>query len=215
MKLNIAYPTKGTQKMYTIDNLTAMKLYGMRLRQQFNGDLIGNGFEGYIFKITGGDDESGRPMKTGILSDKKVRLLLGGNTSGYRQREKGVRKRKTVRGSIIANDIAVLSLIILQEGTNPLPGLTDKVIPCSHLPKRAKALREMFNIPEGENIKKFIKNLIYEKAEDKTKIKFPTIKPTREDNSKYLLLKQQRKENKEARRAKTMALEKEYREKYL
>ncbi|KAJ8909531.1 hypothetical protein NQ315_003535 [Exocentrus adspersus] len=201
--------------MITVDNNVAMKLYGMRLKQQVSGDIIGNGFEGYLLKITGGDDESGRPMKNGILTDKKVKLLLGKNTTGYRQREKGVRKRKTVHGCVIGNDIAVVCMIILQEGPNPIPGLTDTFNPCSHLPKRANALRSMFNIPTGENITRFIKNLVYQKAEDKSKIKYPKIKPTREDLSKYYEKKQKYEENKIKRLEKSAALKKEYEEKYL
>ena len=43
---------------------------------EIEGDLIGDEFKGYIFKITGGNDKQGFPMKQGVLKASRVRLLL-------------------------------------------------------------------------------------------------------------------------------------------
>ena len=43
---------------------------------EIRGDLLGDQFKGYIFKITGGNDKQGFPMKQGILVNKRVRILL-------------------------------------------------------------------------------------------------------------------------------------------
>jgi hypothetical protein len=44
--------------------------------------------QGYVFRITGGNDKQGFPMKQGVLTNKRVRLLLGKNQSCYRPRRK-------------------------------------------------------------------------------------------------------------------------------
>ncbi len=37
---------------------------------------MGDEFKGYIFRITGGNDKQGFPMKQGVLVNGRVRLLL-------------------------------------------------------------------------------------------------------------------------------------------
>ncbi|PZQ94204.1 MAG: hypothetical protein DI539_31185 [Flavobacterium psychrophilum] len=49
-------------------------------------------------RVTGGNDKQGFPMKQGVLTTGRVRLLLGQGHSCYRQRRKGERKRMSVRG---------------------------------------------------------------------------------------------------------------------
>eukprot|EP00494_Astrolonche_serrata_P003222 UN03228 len=53
-------------------------------------------------------------MKQGVLTNRRVRLLLQKGHSCYRPRRKGERKRKSVRGCEVASDIAVLSLVIIK-----------------------------------------------------------------------------------------------------
>jgi small subunit ribosomal protein S6e len=44
--------------------------------QEIDGEVLGEEFKGYIFKITGGNDKQGFPMKQGVLVNGRVRLLL-------------------------------------------------------------------------------------------------------------------------------------------
>ncbi len=43
---------------------------------EIEGGLLGDQFKGYIFKITGGNDKQGFPMKQGILFNGRVRILF-------------------------------------------------------------------------------------------------------------------------------------------
>eukprot|EP00866_Antonospora_locustae_P002403 jgi/Antlo1/2403/1195 len=200
--------------MIPIDFQTSMRLYGLRLGAQVEGELIGEDFRGYVFKITGGDDVSGLPMKDGVFTDKRVRLLLKKGNKGYRCREKGVRKRKSVRGCIISGEIAVVSMIILKEGEKPIEGLTDRVVECSHLPKRASKLRKLFNIPKDANIVEFIKEQIRNNSDSEKKIRYPRIKVTRLITPMRIERKRKRLEEKEARKIKSENERKEYMKKY-
>ena len=44
--------------------------------QEVPGDNLGDEFKGYIFRITGGNDKQGFPMKQGVMHPTRVRLLL-------------------------------------------------------------------------------------------------------------------------------------------
>lgn len=50
--------------------------YDRRMGQEIDGAVLGEEFKGYIFKITGGNDKQGFPMKQGVLVNGRVRLLL-------------------------------------------------------------------------------------------------------------------------------------------
>lgn len=177
MKLNIAHPTNGTQKMYEIEHKAELKLYGRKVGDQFNGELIDEKFTGYVFEITGGDDAQGFPMSRKYLTPNRVRPLLKKGDVGYRCRRRGVRKRKSVRGAIVSEDINVLSLIIIRVGEQELDGLTNVIKPKTHLPKRDEKLIKLFNIPEGADIVSFVKDFLTKSAGTED-FKMPTIKPT-------------------------------------
>ena len=68
-------------------------------------------FQGYTLRISGGNDKQGFAMKQGVLSNGRVRLLLGANHSIYRARRVGQRHRRSVRGCIVGADLSVLNLV--------------------------------------------------------------------------------------------------------
>lgn len=178
MKLNIASPVNGTQKMYEIDHKSELKLYGRKIGDQINGELIDSKFNGYVFEITGGDDRQGFPMSKKYLTPNRVRPLLKKGDTGYRCRRRGVRKRKSVRGAIVSEEINVLSLIIIKVGNQDLDGVTNIIKPRTHLPKREEKLIKMFNVPENEDVKKFVANCFKQMGEGIENFKIPKIKPT-------------------------------------
>jgi small subunit ribosomal protein S6e len=111
---------------------------------EVSGDALGDEFKGYVFKITGGNDKQGFPMKQGVLVQGRVRLLLSKGHSCYRPRKTGERKRKSVRGCIAGSDLSAISLTVVKQGEADIPGLTDVQIPKRLGPKRASKIRKMF-----------------------------------------------------------------------
>ena len=75
-------------------------------------------FQGYVVRISGGNDKQGFPMKQGILTTGRVRLLLSKGHSCYRPRRSGERKRKSVRGCIVDANMSVLNLVVVKKGMN-------------------------------------------------------------------------------------------------
>ncbi|ORX49737.1 ribosomal protein S6e [Piromyces finnis] len=157
MKLNISYPATGAQKLIDIEDEHKIRVfYEKRMSAEVDGAAIGDEFKGYIFKITGGNDKQGFPMKQGLLTNHRVRLLLSKGHSCYRPRRVGERKRKSVRGCIVGSDIAVLSLAIVKQGEQEIEGLTDRSCPKRLGPKRASNIRKMFNLSKEDDVRQYV-----------------------------------------------------------
>ncbi|GAB5356759.1 hypothetical protein AAMO2058_000316400 [Amorphochlora amoebiformis] len=154
MKLNISCPATGCQKCIEIeDEKKLLPFYDMRMAQEIEGDVLGEEYKGYVFKITGGNDKQGFPMVQGVLLSTRTRLLLKKGSPCYRPRRKGERKRKSVRGCIVSHDLSVLNLAIVRKGDNDVQGLTDEksAKPRRLGPKRANKIRKLFNLgPDGD-----------------------------------------------------------------
>ncbi|KAH0585723.1 40S ribosomal protein S6-B [Termitomyces sp. J132] len=157
MKFNIANPATGAQKLIDLDEERRYRVfYDKKISQEVPGDSLGDEWKGYIFRITGGNDKQGFPMKQGVLLPYRVRLLLADGHSCYRTRRAGERKRKSVRGCIVGPDIAVLSLVIVKQGESEIPGLTDNVLPKRLGPKRATKIRRFFNLGKEDDVRKYV-----------------------------------------------------------
>lgn len=139
------------------------------------GDSVGDEFKGYIFKITGGNDKQGFPMKQGVLHPTRVRLLLSKGHSCYRPRRSGERRRKSVRGCITGMDLSVLSVAIVKQGEADIPGLTDVSQPKRLGPKRASKIRKFFNLSKEDDVRKFVIRREITKEGKKTYTKAPKI----------------------------------------
>merc|ERR1711935_456815 len=157
MKLNIACPETGAQKSIDIDDdKKLLPFFDKRVSQEVMGDSLGDEFTGYRFRITGGNDKQGFPMMQGILTPERVRLLLRKGSKCYRQRRTGEMKRKSVRGCIVSQDLSVPNLVIVQNGSSPLPGITDVERPIRLGPKRATKIRKLFNLGDKEDVRKYV-----------------------------------------------------------
>merc|ERR550519_2301875 len=112
MKLNIAYPATGCQKLIEIEDDRKLRVFfDKKMAQEVPGDSLGDEWKGYVFRIGGGNDKQGFPMMQGVLSHGRVRLLLGAVHPCYRPRRTGQRHRRSVRGCIVDANLSVLHLI--------------------------------------------------------------------------------------------------------
>lgn len=155
MKLNIAYPALGTQKLFEFES-DVRALYDRRIGQEIDGELISPDFAGYVLKITGLNDKQGFAAQPGVLLPGRVRLLLDKDSKNYRPRRTGERKRKSVHGAILGPDVAVVALVIVKQGDNDIPGLTDTTEPKRHGPKRANHIRQLFGLTKEDDVRKFV-----------------------------------------------------------
>jgi len=127
-----------------------------RMGNEVPADSLGDEWKGYILRITGGNDKQGFPMKQGVMLPTRVQLLLSDGHSCYRPRRTGERKRKSVRGCIVGQDLAVLALSVVKQGDQDIPGLTDVVQPKRLGPKRATKIRRFFGLSKQDDVRKFV-----------------------------------------------------------
>eukprot|EP00946_MAST-07B_sp_MAST-7B-sp1_P004556 g4556.t1 len=157
MKLNIANPTTGQQTCIEVTDEKKLRIfYDLRMGDVVDADTLGDEWKGYQFKITGGNDKQGFPMMQGVLKAQRVRLLLKGGSKCYRQRRTGERKKKSVRGCIVASDISILNLVVVQKGEGEVEGLTDKAEPRRLGPKRANKIRKLFNLSKEDDVRQYV-----------------------------------------------------------
>ncbi|KAJ9631201.1 40S ribosomal protein S6-B [Exophiala oligosperma] len=157
MKLNVSYPANGSQKLIEVEDERKLRVFmDKRMGNEVPADSLGDEWKGYIVRITGGNDKQGFPMKQGVMLPTRVQLLLSEGHSCYRPRRTGERKRKSVRGCIVAQDLSVLALSIVKQGEGDIPGLTDVVNPKRLGPKRATKIRRFFGLTKQDDVRKFV-----------------------------------------------------------
>jgi small subunit ribosomal protein S6e len=86
------------------------------------GDIIELGFlgaGGYKIELTGGSDGSGFPMRRDIRGPNRAEVLLTKGV-GFRAKEKGERRRKTVRGNTYSAEIVQVNSKVVEFGPTPL-----------------------------------------------------------------------------------------------
>lgn len=110
-KLVISDPKSGRAKQITIGDPESYALIGLKIGDEIDGSSIG--LPGLRLKITGGSDKAGFPMIPYLPGGRKYRILLSG-PPGFRPKEKGLRRRKMVRGNVITEDIVQVNMVVVE-----------------------------------------------------------------------------------------------------
>uniref|UniRef100_A0A2K5DV17 Small ribosomal subunit protein eS6 n=1 Tax=Aotus nancymaae TaxID=37293 RepID=A0A2K5DV17_AOTNA len=166
-------------------------------------DALGEEWKGYVVRISGGNDRQGFPMKQGVLTHGRVRLLLSKGHSCYRPRRTGERKRKSVCGCIVGYS------------------WTDTTVPRHLGPKRASRIRKLFSLSKEDDVRQYVVRKPLNKEGKKSRTEAPKIQRlvtprVLQHKRQCIALKKQRpKKNKEesAEYAKLLAKRKEAKEK--
>ncbi len=95
----------------------AKQIVNLSIGDEFDGDIVG--LPGYSLKITGGSDKNGFPMRKDIDGPRRVKSLLSGGI-GYKPIGDGVKRRKTVRGNVISDDIVQINTIVAKAGNKSI-----------------------------------------------------------------------------------------------
>ncbi|CAF0878656.1 unnamed protein product [Brachionus calyciflorus] len=157
MKLNISNPATGAQKLLEVEDDRKLRPFmDKRISQEVDASCLGDEWKGYVVRISGGNDKQGFPMKQGILTNNRVRLLMARGTSCYRERRSGERRRKSVKGCIVDGNLSVLSLVVVKKGEQEIDGLTNRIVPRVRGPKRANKIRKLFNLTKEDDVRKYV-----------------------------------------------------------
>ena len=98
----------------------AKNFVGKEIGDTFNGEIVD--LNGYELEITGGSDKSGFPMRASIEGSERERVLIE-DGSGIREKEDGMKRRKSVRGKTVSTEIEQLNAKVVEEGSKSLEEL--------------------------------------------------------------------------------------------
>lgn len=124
MQIVISDPKTG--KAYKVDgkDTEASALFiGKRIGDVVDADMLGLG--GYVLEITGGSDKEGMPMRKDVSGTVRKRILIT-SPPGYRPKEGGKRRRKSVRGNEISSEISQINVQIKEYGRKSIEKLLVK-----------------------------------------------------------------------------------------
>ena len=92
-------------------------LIGKKIGEKLSGPLAG--LEGYELELTGGSDKDGFPMRKDVDGTARKKILIS-SPPGFHPGTPGVRKRKSVRGNTISEDIVQINTKVVKYGKKAL-----------------------------------------------------------------------------------------------
>jgi small subunit ribosomal protein S6e len=111
-KLIISDPEEGTSKAVELEDTRAAPLIGRKIGEILDGSIVD--MPGNKVQITGGSDKDGFPMRPSVHGGVRKGVILSGGV-GFNPQNEGQRKRKTVRGNVITDDIVQINLKIVEK----------------------------------------------------------------------------------------------------
>ena len=102
---------------YQVEVEDTKALNGLVIGDEFDGGIVG--LDGYTLKITGGSDKNGFTMKKDVSGTRRIKSLLTGGI-GYHPKADGVKRRKTVRGNTISEDIVLINTVVTKAGSKSI-----------------------------------------------------------------------------------------------
>ena len=111
-KIILSDPETGKSQTVELEGSRAVPLIGRKLGEVIDGATIGMG--GHKLQITGGSDKDGFPMRPDIHGGIKTRVIVTQGV-GFHPTRDGERRRKTLRGSVITEEIVQINMKITEK----------------------------------------------------------------------------------------------------
>jgi len=95
----------------------ANSLIGKKINDEVDGIFVS--LPGYKLQITGGTDKNGFPMRKDLPGTIRRRLLLS-ESLGFKPKDSGVRKKKSVRGNTINQEVVQINMKVVKHSSRPI-----------------------------------------------------------------------------------------------
>ncbi len=112
-KAIIADPKSGKSHPMEVSGHHANSLIGKKIGEEVDGIFVD--LPGYKLVITGGSDRDGVPMRKDVPGARRRPMLVTAGV-GFHPPDKGVRRRRNIRGNTISPDIIQINMRIVQHG---------------------------------------------------------------------------------------------------
>jgi len=115
-KIIVSDPETGTSKVVEPEETRAAPLIGRRIGEVIDGSIVD--LQGHKVQIMGGSDKDGFPMRRDVHGGVRRRVILSGGI-GFNPQNEGERRRKTVRGNVITDEVVQLNMKIVEKPKQP------------------------------------------------------------------------------------------------
>ncbi len=122
-KVIVSDPQAGTSKVVELEEARAAPFIGRRLGETLDGSAVD--LPAHTVQILGGSDKDGVPMRGNVHGGVRRRVVLSGG-AGFSPKNSGERKRKTVRGNIITDEIVQINMKIVERPAKPAETKTEQ-----------------------------------------------------------------------------------------
>lgn len=111
-KVIVSDPETGTSSVVELEEARATPLIGRKIGEAIDGTVVN--MPGHKAQITGGSDKDGFPMRPSVHGGVRRGVVLSGGV-GFNPSADGMRKRKTVRGNIITDEIVQVNVKLVEK----------------------------------------------------------------------------------------------------
>jgi len=116
----VADPDSGETYQIDADGQDANRFMGREIGDEVEGSAVG--LDGYTLEITGGSDTAGRPLRGDVRGPNLKSVMLEGGV-GYEPSRDGERKRVTVRGREISDEVRQINAAVAKAGSGDVAEL--------------------------------------------------------------------------------------------
>jgi small subunit ribosomal protein S6e len=110
----------GKSHQVQVSGHHANSLIGKKIGDEVDGIFIS--LPGYKLQITGGTDKDGFTMRADLHGMGRRRLLLS-ESKGFNAKERGMRKKKSVRGNTVSQDIVQINMKVTKFSSRSIDSL--------------------------------------------------------------------------------------------
>lgn len=110
----------GKSHQIQVSGHHANSMIGKKIGDEVDGIFIS--LPGYKLIITGGTDKDGFPMRGNLPGMTRRRLLLS-KSQGFKPKERGIRKKKSLKGNTINQSIVQINMKVVKFSSKPIEQL--------------------------------------------------------------------------------------------
>jgi len=111
---------KGKSHQIQVSGHHANSLIGKKIGDEVDGIFIS--LPGYKLQITGGTDKDGFSMRSDLPGMVRRRLLVSKST-GFDAKESGLRRKKSIRGNTVGQDVVQINMKVTKHGSRAIDQL--------------------------------------------------------------------------------------------
>jgi small subunit ribosomal protein S6e len=147
-KVIVSDPDTGTSKVVELAEARATPLIGRRIGEIVDGSIVD--LAGQRTQITGGSDKDGFPMRPSVHGGVRRRIVLGKGV-GFNPSNEGMRRRKTIRGNVITDEIVQINMKIVEKPKQAKEGKKPKEKKQEKQPEQEEAKAEPAEVQTPSN----------------------------------------------------------------